>query len=130
MIETNAVEHEEEEESAAQKLLSVSPPSEEYSVLPLLLSDEDLDLLLGVAGSSQVETRVKPPPGFREGFVHSATHSLLHCVIPKWASIVQSKACRVLKFPARGHPYMTSAKFWDFLTPSPPLSAFGTDLQY
>ena len=24
----------------------------------------------------------------------------------------------------RGHPYM----FWDFLTPSPPLSAFGTDL--
>ena len=73
MIETNAVEHEEEEESAAQKLLSVSPPSEEYSVLPLLLSDEDLDLLLGVAGSSQVETRVKPPPGFREGFVHSAT---------------------------------------------------------
>ena len=28
----------------------------------------------------------------------------------------------------RDHPYMTSAKFWDFLTP--PLSAFGTDLQY
>ena len=29
----------------------------------------------------------------------------------------------------RGHPYMTSTKFWDSLTPSP-LSAFGTDLQY
>ena len=27
----------------------------------------------------------------------------------------------------RGHPYMTSAKFWDFLTK---LSALGTDLQY
>ena len=25
---------------------------------------------------------------------------------------------------------MTSAKFWDFFTPSLPLSAFGTDLQY
>ena len=32
----------------------------------------------------------------------------------------------------RGHPYMTSAKFWDFLTPSPLVRIwdFGTDLQY
>ena len=28
----------------------------------------------------------------------------------------------------RGHPFMTSAKFSDFLTPSPPLSAFRSDL--
>ena len=42
-------------------------------------------------------------------------------------------SCMLLKYSCnviRGHPYMTSAKFWDFLTPSPPLSAFGTDLQY
>ena len=44
---------------------------EEYYV-PVPLSDADLDLdllLLGAAGSSQVETRVKPPPGFREGIL-------------------------------------------------------------
>ena len=33
-------------------------------------------------------------------------------------------------FTFRDHPYKTSAKFWDFLPPSPTLSAFGTDLQY
>ena len=38
---------------------------------------------------------------------------------------IGSKKCCV-----GGHPYMTSAKFWDFVTPFPPLSAFGTDLQY
>ena len=48
---------------------------EDEYYIPLLLSDEDLDidLLLG-SGSSQVETRVKPPPGFRDEFDYSITY--------------------------------------------------------
>ena len=38
-------------------------------------------------------------------------------------------ASPTLLIPLWGRPYMTSAKFLGFWTP-PPLSAFGTDLQY
>ena len=51
---------------------------QEYYI-PSLLSGEDLDLdlLLG-AGSSQVETRIRPPPGFRDGDKLSIGHYMEH----------------------------------------------------
>ena len=50
--------------------MSTHSVEEYYAPVPLSDADLDLDLLLlGAAGSSQVETRVKPPPGFRDGFL-------------------------------------------------------------